>query len=165
MKQLSHLAFALILGLAFGCGKKDDCCPNCEQNEKKPVAAAHHHDPPHGGTAVTLGDEEGHLEFVRDAATGKLTAYLLKPHMTGFWRTSATQFEVAAKVGDKTETLVFKAVANAATGETIGDTAQFEAQADWLKTTERFDGTLTELNLNLPGKTFKAVAFNFPKGN
>ena len=165
MKQLSHLAFALILGLAFGCAKKDDCCPNCEHAEKKPTAAAHHHDPPHGGTAVTLGDEEGHVEFVRDAAAGKLTAYLLKPHMTGFWRTSATQFEAVAKVGDKTETLVFKAVANAATGETVGDTAQFETQADWLKTTDKFDATLMELNLNLPGKTFKAVAFNFPKGN
>ena len=112
-----------------------------------------------------LGDEEGHIEFVRDAAVGKLTAYLLKPHMSGFWRTSVMQFEVAAKVGEKTERLIFKAVGNAATGETVGDTAQFEAQADWLKTTDKFAATLMELNLNLPGKTFKAVAFNFPKGN
>ena len=147
--------------LLLGCGKAREAKPGItnESHER------HHHEPPHGGTAIMLGDEEGHIEFVRDAAVGKLTAYLLKPHMSGFWRTSVMQFEVAAKVGEKTETLIFKAVGNAATGETVGDTAQFEAQADWLKTTGKFDATLMELNLNLPGKTFKAVAFNFPKGN
>jgi hypothetical protein len=152
---MKPLLFALSLALVVGCGEKHD--------HASAGGHSHHHEPPHGGTAVTLGNEEGHLEFVRDAATGKLTAYLLKPHMTGFWRTPVTQFEIAARVAGKTETLSFKAVANAATGETIGDTAQFEAQAEWLKATSRFDATLIELAL--PGKSFKAVSFNFPKGN
>ncbi len=166
MKSLVHLASLLLLGLVLACAKKEDSCAACEHCEKKPVVSKKHaHEPPHGGTAVTLGDEDAHLEFVRDAAAGKLTAYLLKPHMSGFWRTSVMQFEVAAKVGDKTEKLLFKAVVNPATGETVGDTAQFEVQADWLKTADKFDATLMELNLNLPGKTFKDVPFNFPKGN
>ena len=35
---------------------------------KKASAHQHEHTPPHGGTPVVLGEEEFHLEFVRDAA-------------------------------------------------------------------------------------------------
>ena len=44
-----------------------------------------------------------------------------------------------------------------------GDTALFEAQADWLKTTGNFDATLKSLPIR--GTTFTDVKFNFPKGN
>jgi hypothetical protein len=55
------------------------------------------------------------------------------------------------------------AVANPATGETVGDTSLFEGQADWLKTAREFDATLKTITVR--GTTFAEVKFNFPKGN
>lgn len=122
----------------------------------------HHHEPPHGGTAIDLGDEEAHLEFVLDAASGKLTAYVLKAHMSGFQRIMQEAIELAATVNGKTETLTLKAVASAATGEKAGDTSQFEGQADWLKGAKTFDVELKKITV--AGKDFTALKFNFPKG-
>ncbi len=123
----------------------------------------HHHDPPNGGTGLTLGNEEAHVEFLRDATSGKMKAWILAPHMSGYTRVKQETFEVTAKVGGEEKTLTFKAVANTATGETVGNTSMFEAEADWLKTTDTFDGTLKQLDIK--GKIYSGVAFNFPKGN
>lgn len=124
---------------------------------------SHHHDAPHGGTVLELGAEECFLEFVRDAASGKLQCYVISPHMAGFIRLPEASFEVTARVGERTETLVFKPVANPATGETVGDTSQFEAQADWLKMTATFGAELKRLEVK--GKKYQAVSFRFPEGN
>src|SRR5207248_11682915 len=104
-----------------------------------PAAAKHEHVAPHGGTPVVLGDEAYHLELVRDADAGKLTAYVLDGEMENFIRVKAATFEIVATVGGAKQTLTFHAVASAATGETVGNSSQFEAQADWLKTTATFD--------------------------
>lgn len=152
------LTAALLLFSAAACSKS---------HEHSPTAAAHAHShahtAPHGGTAVVLGDEAYHLEFVRDAGTGTLTAYILDAHMENFIRTDVPVFEVTAIIDGEPRSLVFRAVANAATGETIGDTSQFEAQADWLKTNASFDATLKSLPIR--GQAFETVAFNFPAGN
>ena len=126
-------------------------------------AAKHEHQAPHGGTPVVLGHEAYHLELVRDAATGRLTAYVLDGEMDNFVRVKAASFEVVASGGAAKRVLVFHAIANPATGETVGDTSQFEARADWLKTEATFDATLTALDIR--GTAFTAVVFNFPKGN
>jgi hypothetical protein len=110
-----------------------------------------------------LGNETYHLELVRDAATGTLSAYILDGEMEKFIRVPAASFEVVATVGGAKRPLQFKAVANSITGETAGNTAQFDAQAEWLKTTPAFDAMLTSLEIR--GTTFANVAFNFPKGN
>jgi len=72
-------------------------------------------------------------------------------------------FDLVAVISSQQTTLTFKPVANPATGEKVGDTSLFEAQAEWLKGTDRFDGVL--LQLEIRGTTFKAVGFNFPNGN
>ena len=123
----------------------------------------HEHKAPHGGTAIILGNETYHLELVRDAAAGTLTAYVLDGHMDAFIRTKVPTFTIVASVRGEKRPLVFKAVGNPATGETAGDTSQFEAQADWLKTTATFDAVLTSLDIR--GTKFDNVAFQFPKGN
>ena len=110
-----------------------------------------------------LGNEAYHLELVRDAATGKLTAYVLDGEMENFIRAKPAAFQIVATVGAEKRALAFRAVANPATGETVGDSSCFETQADWLKTTPVFDAVLTTLDIR--GTTFAAVAFNFPKGN
>lgn len=150
--------FALISALALACFTACDARP-----KPAPSHGGHHHEPPHGGTAVDLGDEEAHLEFVLDAAVGKLTCYVLKPHMSGFQRITQEALELTATVAGKAETLTLKAVANAATGEKAGDTSQFETQADWLKTAKNFDAVLK--SATVLGKTYSATKFNFPKGN
>ncbi len=142
----------------------------CTKHESSPSAAVagtapakHEHRAPHGGTPVVLGDEAYHLELVRDAEAGKLTAYMLDGEMEEFIRVKAATFEVVATIGGTKQPLTFRAIANPATGETVGNTSQFEASADWLKTTATFDATLTALEIK--GTAFNAVAFNFPKGN
>jgi hypothetical protein len=72
-------------------------------------------------------------------------------------------FEIDATVDGEKHSLQFSAVADPATGEKVGDTALFETQADWLKTTATFDGVLKSLSIH--GTTFTAVPFNFPRGN
>ena len=155
MKTLLALSCAAVLAFGLGCDQ-----PKSSSGHGH---GGHHHEPPHGGTAIDLGNEEAHLEFVLDVAAGKLTCYVLKPHMSGFQRITQETLELAATVAGKPETLTFKAVANAATGEKAGDSSQFEAQADWLKTTKSFDAELKKIGVR--GKDYTALKFNFPKGS
>jgi hypothetical protein len=159
MKTGPGIAALLSLGLLgpallTGCGGK-----------APPAAATGKYvdQPPHGGTPVALADGEYHVELVRDAATGTLSAYVLDDEMEDFVRSSSPSFELRASVAGEARTLVLAAVANPATGETVGDTAQFQAQADWLRTTGQFDGVLHGLTVR--GKTLADAAFPFPAGN
>lgn len=156
MKTLFAIFAALSLAAVTGCKPSGSSSHSHSHG-------GHHHEPPHGGTAIDLGDEEAHLEFVLDAAAGKLTCYVLKPHMSGFQRITQESLDLATTVGGKAETLTLKAVTNAATGEKAGDTSQFEAQADWLKTAKSFDAELKAINVR--GKDYTALKFNFPKGS
>ncbi|HEY5079995.1 MAG TPA: hypothetical protein VII43_09110, partial [Opitutaceae bacterium] len=117
----------------------------------------------HGGTPVVLGDEVYHLELVLDAASGVLQAYVLDGELENFVRCAAPSIEIDATVGGSPRTLTLEAVANSATGETVGDTSLFQAQADWLKSAKDFDGVVKSVSIR--GTAFAAVRFNFPKGN
>jgi hypothetical protein len=119
--------------------------------------------PPHGGTPVMLGHEVYCLELVLDAEEGKMTGYVLDSEMEEFIRAGTPRFEIVAKVNGRDETLDFQPVANLATGETLTATSQYEAKADWLKTTKEFDATLKDIKVR--GTEFSDVKFSFPKGN
>ncbi len=146
---------ALVLG-GSGCDRATAPAPAV-------LVSGHQHVAPHGGTAVELGHEEFHLELVLDPAAGRLTGYVLDGELEKFIRIPAPSVRVVARVRDVDQSLDLLAVANPATGEKVGDTAQFEVTADWLKTTPRFDARLTEVTIR--GKTYRDVPFNFPKGN
>lgn len=150
----------LLLGAALifpaGCAKQ-----SAELATTAPIK--HEHKPPHGGTPVVLGSEIYHLELVVDAGTGRLQAYVFDGELENFIRCAVPALTIEAKVNGTTQTLVLAAVANPATGETVGDTSLFEGQADWLKTARDFDGTLKSITIR--GTTFTEVNFNFPKGN
>ena len=150
MKKLFVALNILALAVWSGCGEK----------AAEPAAHHHHHEAPHGGTAVALDHEIANVEFVLDAAAGKLTAYILGAHLDGFVRLPVESFEVAAVVAGQPQPLLFKAVGNTATGEKPGDTSQYEAQADWLKTAKTFKGTIRSLTVR--GKQYDGVAFDFP---
>ncbi|MET0262159.1 MAG: hypothetical protein ABW223_04625 [Rariglobus sp.] len=152
------LALVVSLGLVSACSKNEK--PKGANN-----GAHHHHEhvAPHGGTLVVLGDEAFHLELVRDAEAGRLEAYVMDGELEKFIRLPLASFEMTASVNGVTQTLMFKPVANAATGETAGDTSLFSVEAEWLKTHASFDAVITAITVR--GTTFTAVQFNFPKGN
>lgn len=131
--------------------------------QKAETPGRHEHKPPHGGTPVVLGHEEYHVELILDAATGTMQAYVMDGELEEFVRVAAASFEITTKGPGGEETLVFKAVANRATGETAGDTSFFTAQAERLKTAKNFDAVLKELTVK--GNVYQNVAFGFPKGN
>ena len=110
-----------------------------------------------------LGDEAYHIELVLDAPSGTLQAYVLDGELENFIRSPVPSIEIDADVNGAPRSLVLAAVANPATGETVGDSSLFEAQADWLRTTGNFDAVLRSVTIR--GTTFTGVKFNFPKGN
>ena len=158
MKMIPLLAAAILSMFSNGCSKNE----NAAASGAAPIHKHEHH-PPHGGAPVELGEEEYHVELVRDVTAGKLQAFVLDGELENFVRIAAPSLEVDAQVSGRPETLVLAAVANNATGEKVGDSSLFEAQADWLKTTPKFDGVLKEITVR--GKTYTNVAFNFPKGS
>ena len=136
------LALVSVAFFAAACSKSDS-----HDHDKKSAHAGHARKAPHGGTLVEIGDHQFNLEFVLDAATGKISAYILDAHAENFVRSALPSFQ---------------AVAYAATGETVGDTSQFDATADWLKTTPTFTGEIDSINIR--GAVFKDIVFAFPAG-
>ena len=156
------LALSLTLGFS-GCGPSSTSNPKVADGPTHDHAHGHAHHAPHGGTAVVLGAEAYHIEFVLDAAAGQLSAYVLDGEMENFIRIQAPAIEVVAQVAAGEQTLLFKPVANSATGETEGDTSLYRASAEWLRVTPKFDGVIKSITVR--GQEFKSVPFNFPRGN
>jgi hypothetical protein len=130
------------------------CGPAAHDEDR---AGHHAHTAPHGGTLVELGDHEFHLEFVFPAEGDRLAAYVLDGHAERFIRVPIESFEVDVTLPEGARTLTFEAVANDATGETVGNTSQFEARADWLDGTEGFDAVLKEITIQ--GRTYRDLRF------
>jgi hypothetical protein len=145
---LRTLSVTLISLLLVACGRK----------EPAPAAQSggHVHTAPHGGTLIEVGDHAYNLELLRDPASGKLTVWVLDGHAENFVRIKAAAIEATAAVGGEKKSLSLKAVANAATGETVGDTSQFEAQADWLKGTAAIEVTVPSVEIK--GRRFERLS-------
>src|SRR5271157_4155067 len=114
------LVLALPVALATGCSRTPSAASSGQPHR-------HEHHPPHGGTPVVLGDEAYHVELVLDSSAGILQAYVLDGELENFIRSSAPSVEIVAEVGGAPRNLVLAAVANPATGETVGDTSLFQA--------------------------------------
>lgn len=158
MIKIALLCLVLFAGFMVGCSKSESAVPPAQQ-------AGHHHEhkPPHGGAPVELGEEEYHVEFVLDSPAGRLQAFVMDGELENFIRISASSLEVTAQFSGREEKLIFQPIANNATGEKVGDTSLFEAQADWLKTTPLFDAVLKGVTVR--GKSYTNVSFNFPRGS
>lgn len=117
---------------------------------------SHKDEPPHGGTAIDLGQDLYHLEMLRDPDNGTLTVWVLDGEMEEFIRIA----QPAIALEWNGHSALLRAVASSATGETVGDTSQFELQADWVKQTPAFHGRIGPVTVR--GTPFEPVAFDFP---
>lgn len=124
MRLLRLTLASTVLVFLAACGQKEHA---------HAPAGGHAHTAPHGGTLIEVGEHAYNLEVLRDAAAGKLTVWVLDGHAENFVRIKQPALDLVATVAGEKRTLVLKAVANSATGEAVGDTSQFEVQADWLK--------------------------------
>ena len=137
-----------------------------------PAQSEHRHVAPHGGTLVELGPELAHVELVLDPGAGKLTAYVLDGEAENAVRIQAHQLELSLRdvkrgpgftAQPQTSKVVLEAIGNVLTGETPGDTSQFEAETPTLTGVLAFQGALTRLEVR--GAAFERVTFSFPAGN
>jgi zinc/manganese transport system substrate-binding protein len=154
MGPVKGLCVALLVSLCLGA---------CARKAPGGGVGMHEDRPPHGGTAVALGDGTYHLEFVRDDREGRIDAYVLDDEMDDFIRIPSPSFGAIATVGGVARPLLFDAVANPATGETVGDSSCFEAQAGWLRSAGAFDLTLQSLSIG--GTACAGVTVRLPGGD
>ena len=142
--------------LALGCAQPQDS-PADSAEDATAQEAGHVHTAPRGGTLVELGDHEANIEFVYDAAEGRLHAYFLDGHAENPVRTAMETFVISilGESPEATETLTLTPQANELTGEAVGDTSEFATQSDSLKR----DGHLSIVigALELRGATYEGI--------
>jgi hypothetical protein len=93
MRVRESILSLAVATFVVGCGKDEPKTPTpapapatqpppASGNPMPPAAAPHEsHDASHGGRVLELGDHEGHLELVHDAAAGTVTVYVTDADM------------------------------------------------------------------------------------
>lgn len=103
---------------------------------------------PNGGALIPLGDHLATLELVLDPAAGRLSAYVLDCGASEAIRCRQPSIRVRIDAADGVTTpLDLAAVANALTGETVGDTSQFAAEHAVLRGAARIQGQLEQIDI------------------
>jgi hypothetical protein len=119
-----------------------------------------HPSAPHGGCLVEVGDEVAHLELVLDASSGKLTAYVLDGEAEDSVRIKQKTLQFLMQItGVPAFHLLLIAKSDPLTGETEGDSSQFEIRSARLKGLKAFSGRIGPLRVF--GQTFNAVKFKY----
>jgi len=151
------LVVAFSVAALSGCGKSEPVAPAGSGGH------GHAHTPKYGGVLVEVGQHEFSLEVLVDPSSGKLTVWTLDAHAEAYVRIPARTLEAMAKAGAGPEQgITLKPVANPATGEVEGSTAQFEATADWLKGAQEVEGSVKLVTFGT--KTFNDIKFDWPHG-
>jgi len=131
-------------------------------SRQEPAASSrggHAHHAPHGGMLIELGEHRFNLELKFDELRGVLQAWVLDGHAENFVRTDLAGLVVEARIGETAQTLQLAAVGNSMSGETVGDTSQFEAPAEWFRSAKAFDGRIIEITIR--GVRFTNITFSF----
>jgi len=105
-----------------------------------------------------LGDHIAQLELVPSDQEGEWLLYVLDGGAERFVRIE--QEAISATLDGRK--VVFQAVANQATGETVGDTAQFAGTVEGLSGDSRFPVRIDEIVVFR--QPFRQVEFDFPEG-
>lgn len=144
------LISGMLLAAAFFAGCSGDS-PNGGAGQ------GHSHAAPHGGALVMLGNHLAQLELVAEE-NGNWALYTMDGGAERFIRVA--QPGIAMKLDGRPT--VFKAMASEATGETVGDTAKFGGQADWVDPGGHFEVVIDEIVIR--GQSFSDVSFHYPEG-
>lgn len=173
LKRFLSIAAVALACVAAGCSAPQEAAHDHGDDEHGHDHAAdhhddheeeggHHHAAPHGGTLIALGDHTGHAEVVFDDASETLTVYFLDGEAESPIRLEQETVTVAFTWDGGDIEYALPAVENVLTGETAGDTSQFEGPAAELKGVESAEGTLK--NLSFRGLEFDEVVFSYPEG-
>jgi hypothetical protein len=184
-----RLAAQLLLPLVAGGLLLLTGCPGDTPPPKKPGTTAahadddhdhdhdhehHHHHAekgPRDGALVALGDEDAHIEFVLDADSGTLKAYVLDGDADEAVAIKQASLQLAVTLtkgadaddkGGLPEDAVI-VMLSAVSPADDGTTSEFAGQSDTLKGAQKFAANLTAVTVG--GKSFKNVAFKYPEGN
>jgi hypothetical protein len=136
-------------------------CGDSKRSDPAGGHAHHVHKSKMGGQLVEVGEHAFNLELLSDRTTGQLTMWLLNAHAESFVRTTNESFTLLFSVDGRETPLRLTASSNPATGERVGETAQFDGQADFLKTTNALSGRLPELVIR--GSAFTNITFQLTK--
>ncbi len=150
MRIRALLSMALVASLA-ACGE--------ESSGGGGPGGHHEHLAPHGGALQVLGEEFAHVELVFDPKSGRLTAFVLDGEAESPVRVAHPSIDLTVG-GEKIE---LRAVASPLTGETVGDTSQFEGASERLRGATQFDGVLRTITAR--GVKFDDVRVGVPHGN
>lgn len=155
------VTLALLVGA--GRARADDKSPHPAPADQGAQEQVQVHPAPHGGTLVPLGDHVGHLEFVL-TADGTLTAYVLDAEADLPVRLTQETIDLTITLQDAETSfpVALEGVENVLTGETRGDTSQFEATVYELRATKHFHVVVAYVEYK--GMVFKDIAFTFPEG-
>lgn len=155
------VTLALLVGAAPV--RADDAHEQAEPADKGVQEQARIHDAPHGGMLVPIGNHVGHLEFVL-AADGTLTAYVLDAEADLPVRLAQETIDLTITPEDAESSfaVALEGVENVLTGESRGDTSQFEATVYELRATKHFHGVVDYVDYK--GVIFEDIAFTFPEG-
>lgn len=148
----------LILTLV-GCGGSHDNGHKEHEHE----GHEHVHHAPHGGALTMLGDHAFQVEILPDPSDEQMDLYILDGEAGRFVRIAAPVLQGVAKAGERQWELRFQAVANDATGETVGNSSHFTASATELLNVNEFEVIFGRLEIL--GQVFEDVRVLYPEGS
>lgn len=160
-KNWIRWSVALFALMAFvGCSGDHD--HDHEHDHSDDHGHGHAHHAPHGGALTMLGDHAFQLELLPNPEENRLELYVLDGEAENFVRVGNEAFEGAVSVGGQEWRLRFDAVANEATGETIGNSSYFVAEAEAVSKLPKFELSFDRLDIR--GQVFDSVALPYPEG-
>ena len=107
--------------------------------------------------------EFSHVELLLDSSTGELDAFVLDGEAENPVRISQPVLQIKVKGKTRDWVLKLKPIANALTGETQGDTSQYQIVTPKLKGVDKFQGEISFIKAK--GTEFRSVWFLYPEGN
>ena len=144
------MSFALLFG---SCGQDHD-------GQGHSGSDVHYHAPPHGGVLVELGEHGSgyNLElFLEDQ--GFLQIFVWDAHVDNLVRIEQEKIDLLIPKDNGTQkTIVCAAIADAATGETVGSTSLF-ASSETIGDQLPLKGVIP--SIKVIGKTYENVPFEF----
>lgn len=143
---IQAFTISVVSFFAVGCGESHDHHDHSSHHH-------HVHTAPHGGILIELGHHQFNIELYANELEGKWSLYVLDAHAEQFLRIAMPKIEAVFETGTQKKDIKFLAVANESTGETVGDTAQF----DWNYKNE--SGNLPTGKLNI--KSVNIGSFEF----